>query len=176
MNRAVFLDRDGVINEATVRSGKSYPPSSIDELKILPGVEEALKKLKNAAFILIVVTNQPDVATGKTEKVVVDQINDFLMRNLTIDEIRTCYHEDKDFCECRKPLAGSLFSAADKFQIDLSSSFMVGDRWKDIEAGQVAGCKTFYINYGYQEKQPNCPDFVVESLAEAAEIIINNKE
>jgi D-glycero-D-manno-heptose 1,7-bisphosphate phosphatase len=171
MNRAVFLDRDGVINKAIVRSGKPYPPSSIAELNILPGVELALKKLKAVGFLLIVVTNQPDVATGKTTKIKVDEINNFLIKNLPLDEIRTCYHEDKDMCECRKPLAGSLFAAASKFQIDLRASFMVGDRWRDIEAGKAAGCKTFFINYGYKEKQPNSTEFTVQSLAEAVEII-----
>ena len=172
MRRAVFLDRDGVINRAFEFENKSYPPSSIDELEILPLVEISLGRLKAAGYDLIVVTNQPDVATGKTSRLVVDQINDFLVRQLPIDEIRTCYHEDKDACSCRKPLPGALLSVAKERQIDLKASFMVGDRWRDIEAGQAAGCKTFFINYGYHEKQPDCPDFIVSSLADAADIIL----
>ena len=172
MKRAVFLDRDGVINRAFVRDGKSYPPASLDEVEILPQVESALNNLKTTGYLLIVVTNQPDVATGKTSKLVVDQINSYLAISLPIDEFRTCYHDDNDGCQCRKPLPGSLLDAANKHQIDLKASFMVGDRWRDIEAGAAAGCKTFFINYEYQEKQPDYPDFIVSSLAEAAEIII----
>jgi len=172
MKRAVFLDRDGVINRAYVRDGRSFPPTSLEEVEILPNVELALRKLKDEDYLLVVVTNQPDVATGKTARLVVDQINKFLKDSLPIDEIYTCYHEDADNCNCRKPRPGALLDAAMMHQIDLSKSFMIGDRWRDIEAGAAAGCKTFFINYEYQEKQPDCPDFIVSSLAEAAEMII----
>ena len=172
MKRAVFLDRDGVINRAYVRNGKSFPPATIAEVEILPGVEFALNKLKAAGYLLIVVTNQPDVASGKTSKLMVDQINNLLIDSLPIDDIRTCFHEDKDGCQCRKPLPGLLITASKESEVNLEASFMIGDRWRDIEAGQSAGCKTFFINYGYQERQPDSPDFIVSSLAEAAEIII----
>ncbi len=172
MRHAVFLDRDGVINRAYVRDGKSFPPKSLDEVEILPNVELALRKLKSEGYLLVVVTNQPDVANGKTPRQVVDKINNYLASALPIDEFRTCYHDDKDGCQCRKPLPGALLEAAKMHNIDLSKSFMIGDRWRDIEAGAAAGCKTFFINYGYQEKQPDCPDFIISSLAEAAEIII----
>ena len=172
MRRAVFLDRDGVINRAYIRDGRSYPPAVLAEVEILPKAELALRKLKAAGYLLIVVTNQPDVATGKTSKFVVDQINEFLASSLPIDEFRTCYHDDKDGCQCRKPLPGALIDSALKNNIDLKLSFMIGDRWRDIEAGAAAGCKTFFINYGYHEKQPDFPDFIVSSLDEASEIII----
>jgi len=172
MKKAVFLDRDGVINRAFVHDGRSYPPACLNEVEILPQVYLALNNLKKAGYLLIVVTNQPDVATGKTSKLVVDQINSYLANSLPIDEFRTCYHDDRDGCQCRKPLPGALISAAIDHQINLDYSFMIGDRWRDIEAGTAAGCKTFFIDYGYQEKQPDCPDFIVASLAEAAEIII----
>jgi D-glycero-D-manno-heptose 1,7-bisphosphate phosphatase len=172
MKRAVFLDRDGVINRTFVCEGKPYPPACLSEVEILPKVKLALNNLRAAGYLLIVVTNQPDVATGKTPKFVVDQINKFLSDSLPIDDFRTCYHEDKDGCKCRKPLPGLLFEAAKYHQVDLKGSFMIGDRWRDIEAGSVAGCKTFFINYGYQEKQPDFPNFIVSSLAQAAEIII----
>jgi len=172
MKRAVFLDRDGVINRAIVRDGRPYPPDSLDDVEVLPHVKLALNNLKAAGYFLVVVTNQPDVATGKTPKLVVDQINKYLQDSLPIDDIRTCYHEDSDRCKCRKPSPGLLFDAARDNQVDLKGSFMVGDRWRDIEAGSTAGCKTFFINYGYQERQPDFPDFIVKSLAEAADIII----
>lgn len=172
MKRAVFLDRDGVINRAFVRDGKAYPPSNLDEVEILPNVALALSRLKLAGFLLIVVTNQPDVATGKTAKYVVDQINNHLAKMLPIDEFWVCYHIDSDACDCRKPMPGLLIAAAKKHQIDLKASFMVGDRWRDVEAGGAAGCKTFFLNYGYREKQPDYPDFIVSSLAGATEIIL----
>jgi len=172
MKRAVFLDRDGVINRAFVRSGRPHPPTSLDELEILPHVKSALNDLKMAGYLLIVVTNQPDVTTGKISKLVVEEINRHLGNALPIDQFRTCYHDDKDGCQCRKPLPGSLLEAAKEHQIDLNHSFMIGDRWRDIEAGAAAGCKTFFIKYDYQEKQPDTPNFIVSSLAEAAEIIL----
>jgi D-glycero-D-manno-heptose 1,7-bisphosphate phosphatase len=172
MNRAVFLDRDGVINRAIVRDGKPFPPISLDELEILPRVPEALQKLHNADYLLIVVTNQPDVARGTVKKEDVELINAFLASQLPIDDFKTCYHDNNDKCSCRKPLPGALLEAAREHKIDLKKSFMVGDRWRDIDAGASAGCKTFFINYSYDEEKPDAPDFIVTSLFEAEEIIL----
>ncbi len=171
MKRAVFLDRDGVINRAIIRNGVPYPPANVGELEILPGVREALKMLHAANFLLIVVTNQPDVARGTTKKLDIEEINTQLLSRLPLDEIKTCYHDSHENCLCRKPRPGALFEAAEMHNIDLSKSFMVGDRWRDIEAGQRAGCKTFFVNYCYTEQQPDAPDFIVKSLLEAQKII-----
>lgn len=171
MKRAVFLDRDGVINRAIVRDGKPYPPASLEELEILPGVHEALKKLHDANYLLIVVTNQPDVARGTSRREDIELINTFLSSQLPIDDFKICYHDSNDKCSCRKPLPGALFEAAEFHRIDLAKSFMVGDRWRDVEAGQSAGCKTFFINYAYSERQPKKPNFIVSSLLEAQKII-----
>jgi D-glycero-D-manno-heptose 1,7-bisphosphate phosphatase len=172
MRRAVFLDRDGVIIRAMVRAGKPYPPANLAEMEILPGVPEALGKLHDAGFMLIVVTNQPDVARGTTPKAAVEAINDYLASRLPIDEFRTCYHDSGDGCDCRKPLPGALLAAAKQHGIELGESFMVGDRWRDTEAGQRAGCKTIFIDYGYAEQQPESVDYRVSSLQEATKIII----
>jgi len=172
MRRAVFLDRDGVINRAVVREGKPYPPANLAEMEILPGVADALVALHNAGFILIVVTNQPDVARGTTPRAVVEKINNHLASCLPIDEFRTCYHDSGDGCDCRKPLPGAIIAAANQHGIDLSMSYMVGDRWRDIEAGQRSGCKTVFVDYGYDEKQPVSFNYLVGSLKEAAEIIL----
>lgn len=166
------MDRDGVINRAIVRDGKPYPPASLAELEILPGVQEALEKLHNANYLLIVVTNQPDVARGTSKKEDVELINAFLSAQLPIDDFKTCYHDSEDGCNCRKPLPGALLEAAQEHNIDLSKSFMVGDRWRDVEAGASAGCKTFFINYRYAEQKPDEPDFIVSSLLEAKKIIL----
>ena len=172
MRRAVFLDRDGVINRAIVRDGKPYPPASLEELEILPGVQEALQKLHDANYLLVVVTNQPDVARGTSKREDVELINAFLAAQLPIDDFKTCYHDSGDQCNCRKPLPGALIEAAQEHNIDLSKSFMVGDRWRDVEAGASAGCKTFFINYRYVEQKPDAPDFIVSSLLEAKKIIL----
>jgi D-glycero-D-manno-heptose 1,7-bisphosphate phosphatase len=176
MNKAVFLDRDGVINRAIVREGKPYPPKDLSELEVLPGVPEALAALKQANYKLIVVTNQPDVARGTVKKEVVEGINQHLNAALPLDEFRTCYHDDHEACDCRKPAPGALLAAAAEYSIDLNSSYMVGDRWRDIEAGQRAGCKTVFIDYGYSEKQPEQLDFRVQSLKEAALVILGEKQ
>ncbi len=172
MRRAVFLDRDGVINRAVVRNGKPYPPANITEIEILPGVLEALVALHDAGFMLIVVTNQPDVTRGTTPMAVVEEINHYLGNCLPIDEFRTCYHDGVDGCDCRKPLPGALLAAAQQHEIDLGESYMVGDRWRDIQAGERAGCKTIFIDYGYDEKQPKSFTFSVKSLTEASTLIL----
>ena len=172
MKRAVFLDRDGVLNRAIVRDGKPYPPAHVSELEILPGVEEALAALRAAGFLLIVVTNQPDVARGATTREAVEEINAALGAALPIDEFRTCFHDSGCGCECRKPKPGALLAAAALHDIDLSESYMVGDRWRDTEAGQRAGCKTIFIDYRYQEKQPEYVDHRVKSLLEATQFMV----
>jgi D-glycero-D-manno-heptose 1,7-bisphosphate phosphatase len=139
-------------------------------------VDRALTALKQAGFLLIVVTNQPDVARGTTQKKVVEAINLSLASKLPIDEFFTCFHDNVDDCECRKPKPGALLAAAEKHGIDLAASFMVGDRWRDIEAGYRAGCQTLFIDYGYDEKQPDQFDFKVSSLLEAATEILKTLE
>ena len=170
--RAVFLDRDGVINRALVRAGKPYPPAGVDELELLPGVSKALSRLKRAGFALIVVSNQPDVARGKTSQATVETINATLAEALPIDEFRVCYHDSQDHCACRKPKPGMLIDAARERDIDCARSFMIGDRWRDVEAGAAAGCKTIFVDYGYDERRPKRIDYTVHSLTEAVEIIL----
>ncbi len=173
MRRAVFLDRDGVLNRAVVRAGKPYPPADLRELELLPGVAEALLRLRAEGFLLISVTNQPDVARGATPRWTVEAINAQLMRELALDEISVCYHDDADRCHCRKPEPGLLTDAAGRYNIALVRSFMVGDRWKDIEAGHRAGCSTVRIDAGYAEvERGRPPHFRCTSLAEAADWIL----
>jgi D-glycero-D-manno-heptose 1,7-bisphosphate phosphatase len=166
LRRAVFLDRDGVLNRAFVREGKPYPPDSLAELEILPGVAETLERLRGAGFLNVVVTNQPDVATGKQRRQVVEAMNRQLFERLAVDAVKVCYHTDADGCACRKPKPGMLVEAAAELGIDLGKSFMVGDRWRDVAAGQAAGCLAFFIDRGYTEKRPNNPYVSVKSLPE----------
>jgi len=169
---AAFLDRDGVLNRAIVRNGRPYPPASLAELEILPGVPRALGALRAAGLRLIVVSNQPDVARGSTPQASVEAINAALMRELPLDAIRCCLHDNHHDCDCRKPRPGLLLQAAADFDIDLSASWMVGDRWRDIEAGRAAGCHTIFIDYAYKETRPEQMDHRVASLPEAVPIIL----
>jgi len=171
--RAVFLDRDGVINRPVVRSGKPYPPRNAAELEILPGVVEAVERLRAAGFLALVVTNQPDVARGKTSRESVEAIHRELAARVPLDGIFACFHDDADQCACRKPAPGMLVEAAARYAVDLTASYMVGDRWRDVEAGRRAGCRVLWIDWGYDEGRPEVgPDQIVFSLAEAAEKIL----
>ena len=155
-----------------VREGRPYPPAKLDELEILPGVAEALLSLKAAGFLLVVVSNQPDVARGTVSQAAVEAINSEIAARLPLDRLVMCYHDSEDGCSCRKPRPGMLLSASSDLGLDLGRSFMVGDRWRDVEAGQHAGCRTFFIDYGYNERQPVSWDYRVKSLSEAAGIIL----
>ncbi len=150
--KAVFLDRDGVINREVIRNDRPYPPGRWEEVEIPEDVPGALEKLKKAGFLLIVVTNQPDVARGTQSRKNVEAIHAGLLGALPLDEIFVCYHDDGDGCSCRKPLPGLFHQAAARFSIHLSSSFMVGDRWRDIEAGHRAGCTTILVDRRYAER------------------------
>jgi len=174
VRRAVFLDRDGVLNRSVVRAGKPYPPAAVDELEISPEAAEACAQLREAGFVLIVVTNQPDVARGTQRRGVVEAINRSLRRQLPLDGILVCYHDDADGCDCRKPKPGLLLQGAQNWNIDLTKSFMIGDRWKDIEAGRRASCSTVFLRSGYDEQQPHRPDHVAGSLAEAVPWILRH--
>jgi D-sedoheptulose 7-phosphate isomerase len=172
---AVFLDRDGVINRAVVREGKPFPPSSLEELELLPDVASVLLDLRRNGFALYVVTNQPDVARGTQTRETIEAMHRKLASSLPIDGIFVCYHDDIDHCDCRKPLPGLLLEAQRKHNIDLSRSFLVGDRWRDIDAGHSAGCKTVLIDYGYRERKPSQPpEATVRSLREAADWILRS--
>jgi D-glycero-D-manno-heptose 1,7-bisphosphate phosphatase len=175
VNRAVFPDRDGVLNRALMRNGRACAPTSLGELEILPGVPEALTRLRSAGFRLIVVTNQPDVARGLMSRTALAEIQAFMRRQLPLDEIRTCYHDDADRCACRKPSPGMLYAAAVDHEIVLTRSFMVGDRWRDIGAGQRAGCTTVLVN-AVQEEVPMTPDAIALDLPEAVNWILAQAE
>ena len=170
--RAVFLDRDGVLNRALVREGLPYPPHCAEEVEILPGVAGALADLRRAGFLLLVVTNQPDIARGTLAADMLGKIHAHLRTELPLDGICVCPHDDADRCACRKPQPGMLLAAAQEWSVDLPASFMVGDRWRDIEAGRRAGCTTVLVDYGYREKLYSEPDKRVASLREAATWIL----
>jgi D-glycero-D-manno-heptose 1,7-bisphosphate phosphatase len=170
--KAIFLDRDGVLNEAIVRDGKPYPPRTLEEFRIVEDAPEALRKLKDAGYLLIVVTNQPDVARGTASMETMQTFDAALRAALPIDDILSCFHDDSDHCDCRKPKPGLLLAAAQKHNIDLGGSYMIGDRWRDIDAGADAGCRTILIDHRYAERPPDHTAWArVTSLSEAAELV-----
>jgi len=175
MAKAVFVDRDGVINRAMVVDGRPFPPRKLKDFEILPGVEEACKRLHEANYLIIVVTNQPDIARGLSETDLVETFHNEIRRLLPVSEIFCCAHDEADCCECRKPKPGMLIQAQNQFGIDLTQSFMIGDRWKDVETGFNAGCQTIFIDYGYAEKLPQKPsNYTCSSLSDAADWILGS--
>jgi len=174
LKRAVFLDRDGVINAAILKNNRPHPPANLSELRVLPGVSGALEKLRKSDFEIVVITNQPNIARGAVNKALVDEINNTLTGLLEIKHFYVCPHDDSDNCDCRKPKPGLITDAAADLRINLTESFVVGDRWRDISAGQAAGCTCFFIDYSYDEKLPNTPYLSVKSLSEAVEHIVRD--
>jgi D-glycero-D-manno-heptose 1,7-bisphosphate phosphatase len=168
---AVFLDRDGVLNKPVVRNGKPYPPASVADFEIYPEAFEALRVLGELALKIVVVTNQPDVARGTQRQSEVEAMHDVLRRALGIEHFYVCWHDDVDRCGCRKPSPGLLTHAAADYGIDLAGSYMVGDRWRDVDCGKAAGCRTIFIERGYSEALRSEPDVRVQDLRAAVDII-----
>jgi D-glycero-D-manno-heptose 1,7-bisphosphate phosphatase len=177
-NRCVFLDRDGVLNKAIVRDGKPYPPNSPEELELSSGVVAGCERLKQAGFRLVVVTNQPDVGRGKQTRELAEAINQRLTELIPVlDRIEVCFHaggEHGQPCECRKPKPGMLERAAAALDVDLSASWMIGDRWRDVDCAHSAGCRAVFIDQGYSEPLREKPEFTVGNFGEAVAAILEN--
>lgn len=174
--RAVFLDRDGVLNPSVVRNGLPFPPASVADFELYPDVAEACQRLKEAGFLLIVVTNQPDVGRGTQTRETVDAIHAKLRDALpSLDAIEVCFHGGAahgDPCDCRKPKPGMVLRAAAAYGIDLGQSYLVGDRWRDVDCAHAAGCRAIFIDHGYREALKEKPEFIVATFREAAEAIL----
>ncbi|HVD00468.1 MAG TPA: HAD family hydrolase [Candidatus Dormibacteraeota bacterium] len=168
---AVFLDRDGVLNRAPVENGRPQTVTSA-EMELEPGAAEACASLAEAGLPLVVVTNQPDVGRGRLQRSTVEQAHRRLGALISLTAVYTCYHDDPDNCDCRKPKPGMLLRAAAEHDLDLRRSVMVGDRWRDVEAGRAAGCATVLVDHGYDERRADAPDLVVPSLREAVDWIL----
>ncbi len=170
--KAVFLDRDGVINRSKVIDGKAYAPRALSEFELLPGVKEACDALVKADFLLFVVTNQPDIGNGLVSREIVEQMHHTVLAALPITKIYTCPHTQQEGCACRKPKPGMLLAAQQEFALDMAQSFMVGDRYSDVCAAIAAGCEPVFIDYHYVET----PDFNVnirtENLQQASFCIL----
>jgi len=176
MRRAVFVDRDGVLNATVVENGRPHPPASTADLKFLPGVRERVAELKGLDLLVVCVTNQPDVARGAVTRASVDEINARVRAEMRLDDLLACYHDDRDGCDCRKPRPGLLLQAAARLGIDLGRSYMIGDRWKDIACGAAAGCTTVFVDYRYAEPyQGSAPSHVSATAAGALDYILSKE-
>jgi len=175
LRRAVFLDRDGVLNRATVRDGKPYPPATLSEFELLPGVVEGCRRLKEADFVLVVATNQPDVGRGEQSRDVVEAMHRKLNRLLPLDGIEVCYDGGSEPSDFLKPAPGMLLRAAQEHGINIGRSFMVGDRWRDVDCGHSAGCTTIFIDLGYSETLRQTPDFTVGNFTQAVNVMLEEK-
>lgn len=175
MRRTVFLDRDGVISRSEMRDGKPYAPRRLEDFRLLPGAAQAVKSLKLRGFLVIVVTNQPDIGNGLVAPAVVEAMHARLMSRVPVDDIRMCPHRQDAGCLCRKPNPGMLLAAAADWEIDLEKSYMVGDRDGDIIAGKSAGCYTLFINRGYSETRRTFPDKTVRSLRAGVQHILSRE-
>lgn len=173
MKKAVFLDRDGVINKTLIKMGKPRAPYSLEEFAYIEGVMEAIERLKDRGYILVVVTNQPDVARGWVSREQVDLVNNLVINDLKVDALKSCFHTEKDQCECRKPKPGMLLAAASELSIDLRHSYMVGDRLSDIKAGQSAGCISILVGEGEADSTEVTPDYRCHDLKEATAWILS---
>jgi D-glycero-D-manno-heptose 1,7-bisphosphate phosphatase len=160
-----------VLNRPVVLNGKPYPPASLDEFEILPDAAQAVSLLRDLGFLMFVVTNQPDVARGAQTRTTVEAMHERLRESLQLTEFYVCYHDDADSCECRKPKAGLLLRAAADHQLSLPDSYMIGDRWRDIDCGHAAGCQTIFIDRGYAETLRKPPHFRAPGVHAAAAII-----
>jgi D-glycero-D-manno-heptose 1,7-bisphosphate phosphatase len=171
MRRAVFLDRDGVLAEAIVRDGRAYAATSLDEFRIEAAAPEQLKRLERAGFARIVFTNQPEIGRGILSWDVLDAMHARLRAAMPLDDILVCPHGEDGVCTCRKPLPGMLLEAAARWSVSLADSIVIGDRWRDIEAGRAAGCFNILLARSYSDCAT--ADALVDDLASAVDAVLS---
>jgi len=175
--RAVFLDRDGVLNRPVVRNGRSYPPSSVEDFELYDDVSDGCARLKAAEFLLVVITNQPDVGRGMQSREAVEAMHVKMQSALPLlDRIEVCYHAGERYaepCYCRKPRPGMILRAAAELKIDLCASYVIGDRWRDIDCARAAGCRAIFIDHQYAESLRQKPDLTVRTFSEAVAAVLS---
>jgi D-glycero-D-manno-heptose 1,7-bisphosphate phosphatase len=176
--RAVFLDRDGVLNRPVVRNGQPYPPSHIEDFELYHDVAGGCARLKAAEFLLIVITNQPDVGRGTQSREAVEAMHAKMQSAVpSLDRIETCYHAGERYgepCDCRKPRPGMILRAAAELKIDLGASYVIGDRWRDIDCAHAAGCRAIFIERGYNETLRKASDMTVANFGDAVSALLRD--
>jgi D-glycero-D-manno-heptose 1,7-bisphosphate phosphatase len=176
--RAVFLDRDGVLNRPVVRDGRPHPPARVEDFELYKDVAEGCERLKAAKFLLVVITNQPDVGRGTQSREVIEAMHAKMQAALpSLDRIETCYHAGEQYgesCHCRKPRPGLILRAAAELKIDLGASYVVGDRWRDIDCARTVGCRAIFIERWYKERLRHAPDFTVANFGDAVNALLRD--
>jgi D-glycero-D-manno-heptose 1,7-bisphosphate phosphatase len=178
--RAVFLDRDGVLDEPVVVDGGERPPWKLEELRIVGDARAALDRLREAGLAMVVVTNQPDVGRGTLDRDMAELINFEVKDALGVDAIYSCFHSGAEPCACRKPAPGMIFAAARDLELAVEGSWLVGDRWVDIAAGRSVGLRTVLLrrvgswgpSSGVLPPRDLQPDHIATSLTEAVSFIV----
>lgn len=169
---AVFFDRDGILVQAPIVQGRPHSARTVDEIRMIPAAFQLCEVLREARIPTFMITNQPDIARGLIERSVVDEQNQIVARALNLTEVAVCPHDDGDDCYCRKPRPGLIEKLGQKHRINLSTSVVVGDRWRDIDAGVAAGTLTLFIDYGYEERRPKNPTRTVHSTDEMLNAVL----
>ena len=165
--KALFLDRDGIVSK---KLGIGEYVTSLDDFEFIPDIFKIIKVAHKKGYSIVIVTNQKCIARGLVSSKTVESINDYMVKevynntNVKILRVYVCPHNDKHNCSCRKPKAGMIINAANRYNIDLKSSFMVGDSFRDIQAGNTAGCKTIWINDEKTEEKENIADYLIKSI------------
>lgn len=147
--RAIFLDRDGVINKASFVNGKHRSPMLAGEVELYEDAKSSINKLRKLGFLIFVMTNQPEISRGNLRLEESDAINGVIQKEIEPEEIIVCPHDDSDRCCCRKPLPGMITDLISRYKLNPDTCYLIGDRANDIEAGQAAGVKSIQIDRGY---------------------------
>ena len=173
--RAVFLDRDGVLAEAIVRAdGSSYAPTRVEEFVLVPGAGQQVQRLREAGFIAIVFTNQPELASGELKPPDLEAMHRRMRAAIPLDDVYVCPHDKSEGCRCHKPSIGMIEDAVSRWEIDLARSYVIGDRWRDVEAGRAAGCYSILIERPYS--RATWASIRVATLAEAVDAALRHAE
>ena len=173
MKRGIFIERDGVLNRTRVERQHQVSPLTVDQFRVNTAAAPLLLKLKEAGFVLIATTNQPGISRGYLSRNEVDMMHRILRRNLTLDDLFMCPHDETDDCPCRKPRSGLLKEAAFKWHVDLERSFVVSDKWQDAEAAHRVGCTSLMIESPWLGASHH--DLVLPSFAAVVEKILQLK-
>ena len=173
--RAVFLDRDGVLAEAIVRAdGKSYAPTRVEDFVLVPEAPAQVQRLRDAGFLCIVFTNQPELANGELASSDLDEMHRAMRAAIPLDDVYVCPHDKSEGCRCHKPATGMLDDAAVRWDVDLATSFVIGDRWRDIGAGRAAGCYSILLDRPYSACE--VADARVQTLTEAVDMVLSRAD
>ena len=175
MNKAIFFDRDGVLIKSDIRNNRPFAIKCLDDICFTTNKINLFKKLRNLGFYLLLFTNQPDVARGMADKEAVNKINLAVKKYYKLDDIYVCFHDDHDQCECRKPKNGLIMNSSKRYQLKLEESYVIGDRWRDVDAANLSNCKSIFIDYKYSEDLKSKPTHLVYSIEEAINKILQIK-